>query len=116
MKSVFKNPEFLLALYSEMPSFEGGSLHEVSLLREGQATVLRVVDTGTGIPEAELPKVFDPFYRCDKSRHLPGNGLGLSLVRSFVTAHGGTVRILAVADGTDVCVSFPASSEKKSKN
>ena len=57
--------------------------------------VMTVADTGVGISPADLPHVFDRFYRGDKSRqreNLPhGSGLGLSICQSIVMAHGGTI-------------------------
>ena len=58
--------------------------------------VIKVADTGMGISPADLPHVFERFYRGDKSRQREnltyGNGLGLSICRAIVTAHGGTIR------------------------
>lgn len=53
--------------------------------------VLTVTDEGQGIAEADLPHVFDRFYRSRESRALPGSGLGLSIVRQVVERHGGSV-------------------------
>ena len=58
-------------------------------LREGTLTV---TDQGRGIPEADLPHVFERFYRSPESRTLAGSGLGLSIVRQVVERHGGLVR------------------------
>ncbi|HJB99429.1 MAG TPA: HAMP domain-containing histidine kinase [Candidatus Flavonifractor merdavium] len=65
----------------------------VTLFTEGNTVCLRVEDTGVGIPEADLPKIFDRFYRVDKarSRAAGGTGLGLSIVRDTVRQHGGTI-------------------------
>lgn len=65
----------------------------VTLTADGGRVVLRVEDTGVGIPKADLPKIFDRFYRVDKarSRAAGGTGLGLSIVRDTVLQHGGAV-------------------------
>jgi two-component system sensor histidine kinase MprB len=53
--------------------------------------VVMVADRGPGIPDADLPNVFDRFHRSVASRTLPGSGLGLSIVAEFAAAHGGSV-------------------------
>jgi two-component system sensor histidine kinase MprB len=55
------------------------------------AGTVAVSDGGPGIPEADLPMVFDRFYRSDDARSRPGSGLGLAIVRDVAEAHGGTV-------------------------
>lgn len=64
-------------------------------LHHGQASIA-IHDNGPGIPDAERDKVTQRFYRLDKSRHLPGNGLGLAIVSATATSHGG---VLALEDG-----------------
>ena len=70
----------------------GGSV-QASLIRSGRRAIIRVTDTGIGIPQADLPHVFDRFYRVDKarSRATGGTGLGLSIVKQIVALHGGTI-------------------------
>jgi signal transduction histidine kinase len=61
-------------------------------LADGKGEVtLSFEDTGVGVPEADLPRLFERFYRSEKSRSAPGNGLGLSLAQAFVLIHGGTI-------------------------
>ena len=72
---------------------------------------LRVADQGPGIAEADLPFVFDRFYRADSSRNTPGTGLGLSIVAQTVTQHGGWVRAGASAQGgAEFTVQLPGAS------
>lgn len=63
----------------------------VAARREADAAVVTVSDTGAGIAPEHLPRIWDRLYRADPSRSERGLGLGLSLVRAYVLAHGGTV-------------------------
>jgi two-component system phosphate regulon sensor histidine kinase PhoR len=79
---------------------------------DGAAVVLRVEDAGPGIPPGERERVFEPFYRGSAAQRndAPGSGLGLSLVRRIVRAHGGRVWIEeAAAGGAAVVVELPAA-------
>ena len=72
--------------------------------------VLTVTDEGTGIPADEVEQVFGRFYRGEMARqlHVPGTGLGLTIVRSIVEAHGGVVSLEStLGEGTSVCVLLP---------
>ncbi len=64
-----------------------------------QRGVLRVADAGPGIAEADLPHVFDRFYRAPAARALPGSGLGLAIVRQAAERHGGWVRAGRAPEG-----------------
>jgi signal transduction histidine kinase len=67
-----------------------------------------IADTGIGIPESELPHIFDRFYRVDKSRSSIGFGLGLSIAQSIAMAHGGKIYARAnVPQGTIFTISLP---------
>jgi two-component system sensor histidine kinase MprB len=58
-----------------------------------------VLDHGPGVPEGESELVFDRFHRSDEARSMPGSGLGLSIVRDVVEAHGGSVHATNRPDG-----------------
>lgn len=75
---------------------EGGSVH-VRVHREGAEVAVTVADTGIGIPAASLGEVFNRFYRAEASRSAAGNGLGLSLARAIVRAHGGDIEVQSEA-------------------
>ena len=73
---------------------------------DGDELVLRVSDSGPGIPEALLDKVFEPFHRLEDSRHpdTGGTGLGLSIARDIAQAHGGSLVLESPAAGGLVAI------------
>ncbi|TWR24705.1 response regulator [Mucilaginibacter pallidiroseus] len=83
---------------------------DVTLSQEGNAAVLKVKDTGVGIPEKELPHMFERFHRVENSagRTHEGTGIGLSLVNELVHLHGGQIAVESVEhDGSTFTVSIP---------
>ncbi|MFB8758563.1 HAMP domain-containing sensor histidine kinase [Streptomyces nigra] len=72
---------------------------QVRLRAEGASAVLEVDDAGPGIDAADVPRVFDRFYRADSARALPGSGLGLSIVQRVVDAHAGRATVARSARG-----------------
>ena len=72
-----------------------GGKAAVSLRDEGERAVIRVADTGIGIPADALEKIFLPFYQVDSSlaRQYPGSGLGLTIARHVAEAHGGQIAV-----------------------
>jgi len=70
---------------------EGGNV-TVSVREEGDRVALEVSDTGVGIPEDQLPLIFERFYRADPSRSEGGAGLGLSIARQIAESHGGQIQ------------------------
>ena len=79
-----------------------GATVEVSAGSDAHGNWLAVRDNGPGVPKEELPKLTQRFYRLDKSRHLPGNGLGLSIVAAIAALHGGSLEIEDAAPGLRV--------------
>lgn len=78
----------------------GGGV-EVAARREDDMIRIMITDHGPGIPEAELERVFEPFYRLEgsRSRDTGGSGLGLSIARTIIQAHGGTITLANQATG-----------------
>ena len=87
----------------------GGKLI-LKLTRENDEAVLEISDTGMGIPEASISRVFERFYRVDKarSRQTGGSGLGLSIVKTMVERNDGTIKVSSLENiGTTFTVTFP---------
>ncbi|MCX4903716.1 cell wall metabolism sensor histidine kinase WalK [Streptomyces sp. NBC_00878] len=87
----------------------GGSV-ALRARRAGDQVTIEVADTGTGIPAEDLPRVFDRFWRAEKSRsrRTGGSGLGLAIVRRLTEAHGGTVTVTStVGAGTVFTIRLP---------
>jgi two-component system sensor histidine kinase SenX3 len=77
---------------------------------EGSEIVIRVSDTGIGIPEGKLPRIFERFYRVDKARskQTGGTGLGLSIVKHIAENHGGRVTVEStLGEGSTFTVYLP---------
>ena len=68
---------------------------------------LSVEDDGPGVAETDLPHLTDRFYRGEKSRTTPGNGLGLSLVSAVAELHGATLDLTVMKPGLRVILAFP---------
>lgn len=82
---------------------------EISVGQEEKHIVIKIKDFGSGISKAELPYIFEPFYRIDRSRSKDngGYGLGLSLCKKIMEAHGGTIEINSIpGEGTTVLLEF----------
>ncbi len=93
---------------------EGGSI-DVSVSGQADKVVLTVKDSGIGIPAEHLPRIFERFYRVDKSHSKAsgGTGLGLSIVKHAASCHHAKISIHSeVGQGTEISVVFPAAKEK----
>ena len=79
----------------------------VRLQAHTDGALLQVGDEGLGIPVEEHGKVFERFYRVDKSRNKPGNGLGLSLVASIASVHDASLALHERETGCVIDITFP---------
>ena len=89
---------------------EGGSV-TISTREAGDALEVSVADTGAGIASEDIPKLFDRFYRADpsRSRATGGTGLGLTIARRLVEAHGGSIKVESiVGQGSQFTIRLPA--------
>ena len=86
-----------------------GRRARVRVYRDGDAAVVDVLDSGPGLPESDLERVFEPFYRAEPSRNpqTGGMGLGLSAARGIARAHGGDIVLINGRDGLIARVRLP---------
>lgn len=105
--------QLLLNLIGNAVKFtpDGGEI-KLSLSEEGEYAVMRVSDTGIGIADEDLPRVFDRFYQVEDSRANTeldvGTGLGLSICKWIAEAHGGTIKVDSqVGHGTTFTIAIP---------
>ena len=114
--SVNTDPEALRQIFTNLydnalrHTQRGGKIRVVAQSVGGD-TVVRVSDTGSGIPAEHLPRIFERFYRVDpgRSRKEGGTGLGLAIVKHLVEAHGGRVEAESeLGRGTAIVLHFPA--------
>lgn len=87
---------------------QGGKV-ELSAIDEGGSILLTIRDQGMGIAEEEMNHIFEPFYRVDKSRsrEISGSGLGLSIVKTIIDKHNGTIEVKSIkGSGTEVSIRF----------
>ena len=105
-------------IYSYKYTPEGGEV-KVSLQDQPESALFTVQDTGIGIPENELPMIFNRFYRVDKarSRNEGGSGLGLSICKYIVDAHHGSIDVESqVGVGSKFKIILPKLASVKSQS
>ena len=91
---------------------EGGVI-EIEARREGEQVIIQVKDNGIGIPDEDLDRIFDRFYRVDKarSREMGGTGLGLAIARQIMQAHKGEISLSStLGKGTTVTLTLPVEA------
>lgn len=89
---------------------------EISISTDKKVALMSVVDHGDGVDSEELPFIFEPFYRVDKSRsrRTGGFGLGLSLCKAIIEAHGGKIEVKSqIGVGTQISFTLPLEYEQK---
>jgi two-component system sensor histidine kinase SenX3 len=88
-----------------------GTNATLSVTSDGDGVVLCVVDDGAGVDQADLSRLFERFYRADRSRASRGTGLGLAIVKHVVASAGGTVEARGGRGrGLEIRCSFPTRS------
>ncbi|MER7867041.1 SpoIIE family protein phosphatase [Streptomyces cellulosae] len=100
----------ILNLLSNALKFTFEGTVRVTVRRSGPHAMVTVADTGTGVPEAEMPRLFERFHRIEnaRSRSNEGSGIGLALVRELVGLHGGTIDAASTeGEGTAFTVRVP---------
>ncbi|MCT4605780.1 MAG: cell wall metabolism sensor histidine kinase WalK [Marinisporobacter sp.] len=83
---------------------------KVILEKEEDKGIIRIIDNGMGIPQKDIPRLFERFYRVDKarSREMGGTGLGLSIAHQIIKAHNGDVQVKSQdGEGTEVIITLP---------
>ncbi|WP_455618752.1 sensor histidine kinase [Eisenbergiella sp.] len=88
----------------------------ITARREAGKIMIRMADTGIGIPKEEIPRIFEPFYRVDKSRSraMGGSGLGLPLVKDIMEKHGGSITVKSIfGESTVFLLEFPDTDADK---
>ena len=84
---------------------------QVAVTHRSDATHLSVADDGPGVPEGDRQRILDRFYRLERSRSTPGNGLGLALVAAAARLHGASLRLADARPGLLVHVTFVPSDQ-----
>jgi signal transduction histidine kinase len=90
-----------------------GGLIKIETTPVQQNVMVKVTDTGIGIPDNRIDEIFEPFHQLDGSstRHYGGTGLGLALARSIVDAHGSKIQVESyVGQGSSFSFALPAVS------
>jgi two-component system phosphate regulon sensor histidine kinase PhoR len=94
----------------------GGTIRVTAKI-EGDQLAVSVADSGVGISAAELPRVFERFYKLDKARRSDGTGLGLAISKHIVQAHGGTISVESeLGNGATFTFTLPLAVAPSNRN
>ncbi|RMF91961.1 MAG: HAMP domain-containing protein [Candidatus Schekmanbacteria bacterium] len=106
----FKIEQMLINLIDNAIKYTEEGLVEISTKSEAGRVIIKIKDTGVGISEEEIPRIFERFYVADKSRSrkFGGTGLGLSIVKHIVLLHNGTIDVKSAPNkGTTFTITLP---------
>lgn len=86
----------------------------VSIASSDSQVFLIIKDQGIGIPESEMPFIYDPFFRASNTRHFEGYGIGLPLTRNIIKIHNGQLNVTSIVnEGTTVQIKLPLANIQK---
>jgi two-component system phosphate regulon sensor histidine kinase PhoR len=112
MADAFKLEQALINLIDNAVKYTEKGTIAISLRYQDSQVMIEIKDTGIGIPEEHIPRLFERFYVVDKSRskRLGGTGLGLSIVKHIVLLHNGTLQVKSLpSQGTTFSISLPTN-------
>ena len=102
--------QILFHLCSNALKFSSGDI-KLLLKTTSQDLIIKIQDTGIGIPEEEIEMIFSPFYRASNAKRIPGYGLGLAIVSSFTDYLGGKIYLSSIVrQGTDIKIIIPCET------
>ncbi|MCM8767759.1 MAG: ATP-binding protein [Candidatus Omnitrophica bacterium] len=104
----FKLGQAIINLVDNAIKFTDKGKVEISVMRDEKYLIIKVEDTGIGIPKEELPKIFDKFYVGEKKKSKSGTGLGLSIVKNIIELHNGRIEVESnLNQGTKFIIYLP---------
>ncbi len=104
----FKLGQAIINLVDNAIKFTDKGKVEISVMRDEKYLIIKVEDTGIGIPKEELPKIFDKFYVGEKKKFKSGTGLGLSIVKNIIELHNGRIEVESnLNQGTKFIIYLP---------